>query len=184
MAPRRNSSGFVGVRARPSGTFYAEIRAGGARLTLGTFATVEQAARAYDAAAWRLRRPRQQLNFKDCASLEEAEFLAGFDNLVTTEQRRRRQQLQRRLAIAQADERAMEARAAAFPQDVLDERAFYAQKKAERRAAKEAIRARKRFIEAQEVGPTTIDENDERWADLVLTEPSESSGSNFDFSDF
>jgi hypothetical protein len=128
---------------------------------------VEQAARAYDMVAWRLGRPRQELNFKYCASLEEAEFLASFDSLVTAEQRR--------LAIAQADERAMEAWAAAFPQDVLDQRSFYAQKNAERRAEKEGIRARKRFIEAQEACPTTIDENDERWTDLVLTELSESS---------
>jgi hypothetical protein len=49
--PPGNSSGFIGVRARSSDTFYAEICAGGARLTLGTFDTVEQAARTYDAAA-------------------------------------------------------------------------------------------------------------------------------------
>jgi hypothetical protein len=71
--------------------------------------------RAYDAAAWRLGRPRQQLNFKECESLAEAKFLAGFDSLVTAEQRRRHQQLQHRLAIAHADERAMEAWVAAFP---------------------------------------------------------------------
>jgi hypothetical protein len=41
----------MGVRSRLSGTFYAEIRADGARLTLGTFDIVEQAARIYDAAA-------------------------------------------------------------------------------------------------------------------------------------
>ncbi|XP_051185480.1 uncharacterized protein [Lolium perenne] len=114
----------------------APARTSGARLTLGTFATMEQAARAYGAAAWRLGRHHQQLNYKDCTSLEEAEFLAGFDNLVTAEQRLRRQQLQRRLAIAETDERTMEAWAATFPQDVLDEHAFYAQKKAERRANK------------------------------------------------
>jgi hypothetical protein len=91
-------------------------------------------------------RLRQQLNLKDCKSLVEAEFLAGYDGLVIAEQRCRRKQLQRRLAIAQADERAMEAWVAAFPQDVIDERAFYAQKKAERRVEKEDIHTRKRFI--------------------------------------
>jgi dephospho-CoA kinase len=50
-------------------------------------------------AAWRLRRHRQQLNVKECATLEEADFLAGFDNVVTVEQPRR-QQLQRCLVIA------------------------------------------------------------------------------------
>jgi hypothetical protein len=50
MPPRRRgSSGFRGVRARPNGRFYAEMRAGGFRLTLGTYNTPELAARAYDA---------------------------------------------------------------------------------------------------------------------------------------
>ena len=44
--------GFRGVRARPNGRFYTEMRAGGFRLTLGTYNTPELAARAYDAAAW------------------------------------------------------------------------------------------------------------------------------------
>lgn len=77
----------------------------------------------------------------------------------------------------------MEAWAAA-PQAVLDERAFYAQKKAERRAEKVGIHARNQSIEAQEAGTLTIDDNDERWTDLFLIKPSESSGSDFDFSDF
>ncbi|KAK1693735.1 hypothetical protein QYE76_010432 [Lolium multiflorum] len=81
----------------------------------------------------------KKLNLKDCESLAEAKFLAGCDGLVIAEQRFLRKQLQRRLAIAQTDERVMEAWAAAFPQDVIDERAFYAQKKAERRAKKEDI---------------------------------------------
>ena len=51
MAPRTNSTGFTGMRSRPNRTFYAEIRAGGQRLILGTFPTADQAARAYDAAA-------------------------------------------------------------------------------------------------------------------------------------
>jgi hypothetical protein len=85
--------------------------------------------------------------------------LAGFDNLITAEQHRRHQQLQRRFAIAHADEFAMEVWAAAFPQDVLDERTFYAQNKVERRTKKEAIHARKLFIEAREADPTTIDES-------------------------
>jgi hypothetical protein len=84
-------------------------------------------------AAWWLGRHRLQLNFKDCESLADAEILAGFDGLVTTKQRS--------LAIAHADKRTMEAWVAAFPLDVVDERAFVAQKKAERRAKKEGIRA-------------------------------------------
>ncbi|CAM0904568.1 unnamed protein product [Alopecurus aequalis] len=55
MAPRRrNHSGYRGVRARPSGTYSAEIRSGETRLSLGTFETAHEVVRAYDAAAWGL----------------------------------------------------------------------------------------------------------------------------------
>jgi hypothetical protein len=95
--------------------FYAVIRAAGHRIVLGTFSTMEDVARAYGASAWRLERPRRNMNFHDCESLTEAEFLAGAQNLVTTEQRRYPRQLQRHLAIAKADESAMEAWRQAFP---------------------------------------------------------------------
>jgi hypothetical protein len=52
MPPRRrSSSGYRGVRARPNGTFYAEIRSGDERIGLGTFETAHEAAHAYDAVA-------------------------------------------------------------------------------------------------------------------------------------
>jgi hypothetical protein len=37
---------------------------------------------------------------------------------------------------------------------------------------------------AQYAAPQTIDDNDDRWADLVLTYPLDVSGSDFGFSDF
>ncbi|KAE8770966.1 putative AP2 protein [Hordeum vulgare] len=71
MPPRRRgSSVYRGVRMRPSGAYYAEIRSGDVRLDLGTCETSHEAARAYDAAAWRLGRHHAQMNFHDVYTRE------------------------------------------------------------------------------------------------------------------
>ncbi|KAM0830798.1 hypothetical protein ACQ4PT_065981 [Festuca glaucescens] len=176
------------MRFHPGGRFYAEIRAAGERIVLGTFDTAEHSARAYNTAAWWLGRPATTFNFHDYCTLVEAEFVAGVStNLVSAEQRHRQCQLQRRLDIAEADECAMEAWRQAFPQDVMDEDDFFTQKRAEReaemaakKAAKMEVRWKKAFIASQREGPCTISDNDERWLDEFLTTLSASSASEED----
>ncbi|KAK1650937.1 hypothetical protein QYE76_014524 [Lolium multiflorum] len=165
MPPRRRgSSGFRGVRARPNGRFYAEMRAGGFRLTLGTYNTPELAARAYDAAAWRFRRPRRDMNFPDVESLEEAEFLAPTPCLVDDEDRRRHRQVQRRIAIAEHDEELMRQWRAQFPNDVDNTDAFFADLRAHRRSN----RRHRRAVAVFELDNpnTTWADNDPRWDDI------------------
>ncbi|XP_040245217.1 ethylene-responsive transcription factor 3-like [Aegilops tauschii subsp. strangulata] len=79
---------FRGVRERRSGAFFSEIWFGEKRLGLGTFDTAEDAARAYDAAAWRLRRPRRKMNFPDVSTSQRAQDLAPLPRLFTDEDRR------------------------------------------------------------------------------------------------
>ena len=179
--------------------FTAEIRAAGLRQNLGTFLSAEEAGRAYDAVAWVLRRPHRTLNFQTIETLEVAVFLAktGPDRLVTADQRRRHRQTQRRIRNAQEDERAMAAFRRDFPQHFIAEQEFYAQKRAERRAARaerrvrcEERRARHREIRArrqfsiEQLRHPTISWEDPRMTDFRLSSPSATLASSSGDSDF
>ncbi|KAE8777134.1 putative AP2 protein [Hordeum vulgare] len=72
----RSSLGFRDVCHSPFGMFCAKIHSSDMRLGLGTFETVHGTTCAYDAAAWRLQRPRTQMNFQDVFTCQDAEDLA------------------------------------------------------------------------------------------------------------
>ncbi|CAM0880020.1 unnamed protein product [Alopecurus aequalis] len=114
---------YRGVRARPNGRYYAEIRTGQRRIVLGTYDTAHEAARAFDAAAWLHGRPRRQKNFLNDAQTAE---LAPPPVLNTVEERERQREVNKQLLVARHDERVMAEYHRRHPEDVEDERAFFA----------------------------------------------------------
>ncbi|XBI79274.1 hypothetical protein VPH35_088793 [Triticum aestivum] len=175
MPPRhRGASGYRGVRARPNGWFSAEIRSGDVRLGLGTFRSAHEAARAYDAAAWRLDRPRSQMNFRDVFMREQAQRVAPPPRLITDLDRADHARWQRRLLVAEEDERAMAEWRHRHPEDVADEHAYWAERTARRRAERADLHQRKALVNKQcdivsAGGRSFFTADDDRWDDIWLS---------------
>ena len=82
---------------------------------------------------------------------ERAQELAPLPRLITDEDRRDNRRREHRLGIAEMDEEAMELWRQRFPQDIINEHEFYAQRRAERekrRAQRAAYHENKRTRKA------------------------------------
>ncbi|XP_020194463.1 uncharacterized protein [Aegilops tauschii subsp. strangulata] len=185
---RRGSPGDRGVRQRPSGAFYAEIRSGDVRLGLGTFEIAHEAARAYDLAAWCLQRPRTQMNFHDVWTCEQAQRVAPSPRLITDQDREEHHRRQRRLLIAEVDERAMAEWRQRYPQDVTDEHTFWAERTARRHAERAKRRRQKALAEAQcdlvnAGGESFFNSDDPCWEDAWLDTSDDTSKNDDDDSE-
>jgi hypothetical protein len=108
--------------------------------------------RANDTAAWRLGRPRRDLNYPDVQSLVEAEFLAPAPRLVTDEDHRCH-----RLLIAERNECLMQLWGESSPGDVRDEEEFFVMKREERRADR---RCHREYAEQDLENPNTTEDFD------------------------
>ena len=83
------------------------------------------------------------MNFPNVPTRERVQELAPLPRLSTDEDRRDNRRREHRLGITEMDEEAMVLWCNRFPPDIINEREFYAQRRAERAAYREDKRRRK-----------------------------------------
>ena len=190
MPPRRRPPSFHGVRRRSDGTFMAVITCANERVCLGRFWHEYLAARWYDVAAWRLGRPRAEMNNRTLRSLEEAEDKASADPpLLLTEEDHR---LHRRRAVlglaSEQDQRAVQDWYASHPREASEEAEHWtrltaesAERRQERHEWREERRAAKARAEEELArGAANWPVGDPRW--IALEDDISSSVTEDDFS--
>ncbi|KAE8798009.1 hypothetical protein D1007_26740 [Hordeum vulgare] len=135
--------GYKGVRVRPSGRWSAELQHESVRYYLGAFNTADLAARAYDIAGWRLGVPREELNFPDITSLQNAIFVEPpMKNWVKTRLVKKKEEPTR---VIETDDEAMAQFAWEHPEYVQYEREFFWKREMEKKKKK-----------LDEAGPSTV----------------------------
>ena len=116
-------------------------------------------------------RPRLLMNFQDVFTREQAQRVAPPPHLITDMDRADHARRQRRLLVAEEDERAMAEWRRRHPEDVADEHAYWVERMTRRRAERADRRQRKALANEQcdivgAGGRSFFTPDGERWDDI------------------
>ncbi|XP_020201401.1 uncharacterized protein [Aegilops tauschii subsp. strangulata] len=109
------------------------------------------------------------MNFQDVHTRQQAQDVAPLPRLITDQDRAEHARRQRRLLVTEEDERAMTEWRRHHPEDVANEEAFWARRRAERldRHRRKALALSQCEI-AQNGGQTIFSSDDDRWKDMWI----------------